>query len=68
MKKRNILLVLLMTVSVVVHAHGDKQKDKGMLKGLDTPATKVVLALHAALEPIQDAAVSLNKLLTQDYI
>ena len=50
MKKRNILLVLLMTVSFVVHAHGDKQKDKGMLKGLDTPAAKVVLAFHEALE------------------
>jgi hypothetical protein len=33
MKKRNILLVLLMTVSFVVHAHGDKQKDKECLKG-----------------------------------
>ena len=50
MKTINILLVLLMTFSFAVNAHGDKNKDKGLFKGIDTPAAKVVLAFHQALE------------------
>jgi len=50
MKTINILLVLLMTFSFVANAHGDKNKDKGLFKGIDTPAAKVVLAFHQALE------------------
>ncbi len=50
MKTINILLVLLMTFSFAANAHGDKNKDKGLFKGLDTPAAKVVLAFHQALE------------------
>ncbi|AIY66144.1 YybH family protein [Pseudoalteromonas piratica] len=50
MKIINILLVLLMTFSFAVNAHGDKNKDKGLFKGIDTPAAKVVLAFHQALE------------------
>lgn len=29
-------------------AHGDKQKMKGLFKGIDMPAAKVVLAFHQA--------------------
>ncbi|TMP77233.1 nuclear transport factor 2 family protein [Pseudoalteromonas sp. S983] len=50
MKTINILLVLLMTFSFAANAHGDKNKDKGLFKGIDTPAAKVVLAFHQALE------------------
>ncbi|UTP73190.1 nuclear transport factor 2 family protein [Alteromonas sp. LMIT006] len=50
MKTINILLVLLMTFSFAANAHGNKNKDKGLFKGLDTPAAKVVLAFHQALE------------------
>lgn len=50
MKTINILLVLLMTFSFVANAHGDKNKDKGLFKGIDPPAAKVVLAFHQALE------------------
>ena len=50
MKTINILLVLLMTFSFAASAHGDKNKDKGLFKGIDTPAAKVVLAFHQALE------------------
>ena len=50
MKTINILLVLLMTFSFAANAHGDKNKDKGLFKGVDTPAAKVVLAFHQALE------------------
>jgi len=41
MKTINILLVLLMTFSFAANAHGDKNKDKGLFKGIDTPAAKV---------------------------
>jgi len=50
MKTINILLVLLMTFSFAANAHGDKNKCKGLFKGIDTPAAKVVLAFHQALE------------------
>lgn len=50
MKTINILLVLLMTFNFAANAHGDKNKDKGLFKGVDTPAAKVVLAFHQALE------------------
>ena len=50
MKTINRLLVLLMTFSFAANAHGDKNKDKGLFKGIDTPAAKVVLAFHQALE------------------
>jgi integrase len=50
MKTINILLVLLMTFSFAANAHGDKNKDKGLFKGIDTPAAKVVLTFHQALE------------------
>lgn len=39
-----------MTFSFAANAHGDKNKDKGLFKGIDTPAAKVVLAFHQALE------------------
>ena len=35
MKTINILLVLLMTFSFAASAHGDKNKDKGLFKGID---------------------------------
>lgn len=50
MKTINILLVLLMTFSFAANAHGDKNKDNGLFKGIDTPAAKVVLAFHQALK------------------
>ena len=50
MKTINILLVLLMTFSFAANAHGDKHKGKGLFKGIDTPAAKVELAFHEALE------------------
>ncbi|MFH6955478.1 YybH family protein [Pseudoalteromonas sp. XMcav1-K] len=50
MKTINILLVLLMTFSFTANAHGDKHKGKGLFKGVDTPAAKVVLTFHQALE------------------
>ena len=40
-----------MTFNFGVHAHGDKQKDKRIFKGLDTPAAMVVLAFNEALKP-----------------
>jgi ketosteroid isomerase-like protein len=49
-KTINVLLVLLMMFSFAANAHGDKHKDKGLFKGIDTPAAKVVLAFHQALE------------------
>ncbi|MEW6983109.1 DUF4440 domain-containing protein [Colwelliaceae bacterium 6471] len=49
-KTINTLLVFLMTFSLTANAHGDKEKDKGLFKGIDTPAAKVVLAFHQALE------------------
>ena len=39
-----------MTFSFAANAHGDKNKDKGLFKGIDTPAAKVFLAFHQALE------------------
>ncbi|MCF6458036.1 nuclear transport factor 2 family protein [Pseudoalteromonas sp. MMG024] len=50
MKTINILLVLLIMFSFAANAHGDKHKGKGLFKGIDTPAAKVVLAFHEALE------------------
>lgn len=50
MKTINVLLVLLMMFSFAANAHGDKHKGKGLFKGIDTPAAKVVLAFHEALE------------------
>ena len=49
MKTINILLVLLMMFSFAANAHGDKHKGKGLFKGIDTPAAKVVLAFHEAI-------------------
>lgn len=50
MKIINTLLVILMTVSFGVAAHGDEDKGKGLFKGLDTPAAKAVVTFIKALQ------------------
>lgn len=46
MKIINILFVLLMMFSFVVNVYGDKNKDKGLFKGIDILVVKVVLVFY----------------------
>ena len=50
MKTIKIIMMLLIFVSFITAAHGNKSKDEGVFKGLDSAAAKAVQAFHQALE------------------
>lgn len=49
MKIIQTCIILLLTLSFTVVAHGDKNKEKGLFKGMDTPAAQVVLTFHKSI-------------------